>query len=702
MLDHLRHTQNQTANMMSLQSQPDGLQQSRIQAIAEPSSARVVSKPVPASQADDPRRYQLEQVRRRFSPQETIASDKSTSLVFKLTPSDPDFPFELAYLDCDLRVPQNYPEDRPTLSVRNKNIPRGFSINVERGWERLANERKKSTLLSLVNALDKNLEQFLSEQKVDTVKLMAFEGVKDTRHIDNTPASPEPIGSPVQNAAPPKPARAPVFQEPTYTKEQVALAKERRAREVRAVEARMGRMSGFRRSADGVVFTLPIEPKRREELPPGVKAVRTIHLIVPVLYPLQDVRLHLVEAEPDDAEPLEELFSQKAVELKDRFNLMALVNYLSCNLFKLVKEAQVAARKAEAEAAKAKAKMSETEASVPKAEANRSSAPAVVRPGDKSHIQYIERPPEWSLARTESDEDSSGLDEDDEGGAALEEDVADATAILLEDTPERGTMMSFPGVELHGVEILQVSLLSLSVKCERCKTINELKNLKPGQDKADVCKKCNNPMAAKYRQTLVHEHSTRAGFIDLAGCKVVDMLPSTFVPTCSKCSTPGLELVSVRGESMTNVCRDCHGRFTFKIPEIKFHFITPGSLPPPDLAPRRKQERLGLHAGEPLPARGACSHYRKSYRWFRFSCCSKIHPCDKCHDNTEDHMNEWANRMICGWCSREQNYNPEACNFCGRSVIGKKGRGFWEGGKGTRDQRLMSRKDPRKYKRIGG
>lgn len=42
----------------------------------------------------------------------------------------------------------------------------------------------------------------------------------------------------------------------------------------------------------------------------------------------------------------------------------------------------------------------------------------------------------------------------------------------------------------------------------------------------------------------------------------------------------------------------------------------------------------------------------------------------------------------------------EVCGFCGRSVIGRIGRGFWEGGKGIRDWRMMSRKDLRKYWRI--
>lgn len=30
----------------------------------------------------------------------------------------------------------------------------------------------------------------------------------------------------------------------------------------------------------------------------------------------------------------------------------------------------------------------------------------------------------------------------------------------------------------------------------------------------------------------------------------------------------------------------------------------------------------------------------------------------RCHDERENHPNEHANRMICGYCSREQNYRP--------------------------------------------
>ncbi|KAL6923395.1 hypothetical protein ACHAPO_001562 [Fusarium lateritium] len=673
--------------MISTKSKPDS-PQTRKQAVAEASSSRVIPKPVPESQAQDPRTYQIEQLRRRYSPKETAAPDGATSLVFRIKPSDPDFPFELSALECDIRVPQAYPDETPVLHVKNKDIERGFSINIERGWDSLVEERPGATLLAYTRELDKNLEKFLSEQKTETVKLMTF---RDTRHVEAQKTQTEEPAQPKQPSkpAPPKPAPPPVryVPEPSYTKDEVAAAKERRAAEIRQLEARMKRTPEYRRSPDGVVYTLPLEPQKRSQLPPGLQSVRSLHLIIPLLYPLQNLRIQLNNVEPQDAEPVEDLFCEKAEE-QQHMSLMSHLNYLAQNIHKLAKQAQAQAPKVETPAPAAEDESQDTKESAPKSE--------------NSHIQVIPRPPEWYYVAGD-DEESSSSDETDDGGAVIENEEKEPQVYMPGETPERGTMLSFPSIELHGIELLQLAILGISIKCERCKAVNEVTGLKPDVEKTSSCKKCAETFAVKFRQTLIHENSTRAGFLDLAGCKVADMLPSTFVPTCGRCSTPAPGLVSVRGSSVTNVCRDCHGHFTFKIPEVKFLFITPGSRPPPTSGPRRKQEKLGLHAGDQLPDKGTCSHYRKSYRWFRFSCCSRVHPCDKCHDKQEDHINEWANRIICGWCSREQNYSSavEACRFCGRYLIGKKGRGFWEGGKGTRDRTMMSRKDPRKYKRIG-
>lgn len=692
--------------MIALGTQRDGSSPpTRRQAVVEPSTSRVVPKPIPSSQAEDPRGYQLEQLRRRFSPKESTIGDGVTSLVFKLKPSDPDFPFELTHLECDVRVPAQYPAERPGLHVRNSNIPRGFGINIERGWDRLARERKGATILSIVNALDKNLEKLLSEERTETVKLVAF---KDMRHIDATGSVKQSaMPAPSKEVVKPKSASRLYVPEPSYSREEIADAKAKRAQEVRQLEARMGRLPRFRRSADGIVFTLPIEPKRRNELPNGLHSVNSLHLIVPLLYPLQDLRIQLNEADAVDAEPVEELFTKRAAGQKS-MSLMSHMNYLVQSLHVLAKQAKESVGKAEAQ--KPAEVLNEAQSEIP------DTGPSKLSSDVRSHIKVIPRPPEWDYPQEGSDEeeaeDSSGAssgtddddDDDDNGGVALRDGDGDGEALALRhptETVEKGTMMSFPRIELHGIEALQVSILSISVKCERCKTMNDMTGLKPGTEKTASCKKCAMQLTARFGQTLVHEHSSRAGFVDASGCKVADMLPSTFVPTCARCSSAGQGLVSVRGETMTNVCRECHGKFTLKIPEVKFLFISPGSLPPPPAAGARgKTEKLGLHAGEALDGRGTCPHYRKSYRWFRFSCCNRVHPCDKCHDDKEDHMNEWANRMICGWCSREQNFMVEACGFCGRSVIGKKGRGFWEGGKGTRDQRTMSRKDPRKHKRL--
>ncbi|KAJ2988452.1 hypothetical protein NUW58_g3969 [Xylaria curta] len=668
------------------------------QAVAEVPPSRVVQRPAPTSQRKDPRTYQLDQVKRRFSPTLGTLQNGSTTVRFQLKPSDPDFPFELEQLHCELQVPIRYPEQVPTLSVQNKDIPRGFCVNIERGWDKLVSEQQDATLLALITALDKHLEAFLSEQKAETVTLMSF---KDTRHLDQRTSSlGEPLTQISQAALPKPPAPTPkrYVPEESFTGEQIANAKARRAQEVRQLESRMARMPLYQKSADGVVYTLPLEPKRRAELPQGLRSVHSIQLIIPLLYPLQALKVLLSDVDSQDAEPLEEAFVTRAAQ-QTQMTLMSHLNYLSQNMHILAREAKVTSP-----VQSVPLPNSTSEEQTSKApEADGTSAAG--RDDGKGHIHIIPRPPEWSYAHEpgesdSSDSDSWDSDADSEGGADIELPQLYVSSITQQ--VERGTAISFPTIELYSIELFQISILNISTKCQRCKTLNDITGLKPEAEKAISCRKCGSESTAKFRQEMVHQNSTRAGFIDVTGCAVADMLPSTFVPTCAKCSTSSQGLVSVRGEAVTNVCRECHGRFTFKIPQVKFLAITSGSAPPPTVGPRRRQEKLGLQVGEPLPGRGACSHYRRSYRWFRFSCCSKVHPCDKCHDENEDHLQEWANRMICGWCSREQNYAVEACTFCGRSVIGKKGKGFWEGGKGTRDKTKMSRKDKRKFRRVGG
>ncbi|KAL1835472.1 hypothetical protein VTJ49DRAFT_6668 [Mycothermus thermophilus] len=593
------------------------------QAITEASPSRAVSRPVPEREAKDARGYQLEQLRRRYSPTETELDNGDLSLLFNLKPSDPDFPFDLDHLECDLRVPVGYPKSPPQLQVRNKNIPRGFAINIEKGWDGLVREKRGATLLALTNALDRRLEAFLSEQKAETVKLTIF---KDTRHLDAEPSAPvaNPPEAKTPVAASPPPATRAYVPEPSFSSEEIAAAKARRAQEVRQLEARMSRLPIYHKSSDGVVYTLSLEPRHRTSLPSGLQQVQSVQLIIPLLYPLQPLRVLLNNVDSEEAEPLEELFAQKAAG-QNHMTLTSHLNYLAQNMHSLAKQAQKPAPAPMPAAPDAPAR-ADQEAAV-------SERSSTLDKG-KGHVHLVPRPPEWVLDDANDSYSSDGDSYDDEDGeadgdAAVEQGQQSSTSVpfLPTQTPERGTAMSFPSVELHGIELLQVAVLGLVVKCDRCKTLNDVTGLKDNLEKSGSCTKCATPFAVRFRQELVHQNSFRAGFIDATGCTVADMLPSTFIPTCSRCSTPSSTgFTCVRGDATTNVCRECHARFTFSLPEVKFLAYAPG-MHNPRLAPARlrgrQDEKLGLRAGEPLPSRGTCVHYRKSYRWFRFSCCAK-------------------------------------------------------------------------------
>lgn len=682
-------------------------------------ASRAVAKPVPQAQQEDPREYQLGQLRRRYSPKETI--DNGATLVkFKISPSDPDFPFELAALECNLYVPQLYPDDPPRLKVTNKDIPRGFAVNVERGFDGLVSERKGATLLALTNALDKNLEAFLSERKAETIKLVAN---ADTRHLSSAPIraveppkqttfAPEQTGSSAEtgeNKNTTNSQSKPRQPEIIFSAAEKEDAAKRRALETRQLEARLGRLPLYKKSGDGIAYTLPVEPANRSQLPLAVRTVKTVKLFVPLLYPLQPCRIQLENVEGEEKEAIEKAFEKNARE-KPQFSLAGHVNALAQRMH-LMAEKLATEDVSILPQRPAKKVEQETKAAV--------EAPETVsndQIDDRSHIHVIPRPPEWDIVEHSDLSDSSddysydSGDESDEAPGDVEVNLGDESKpgshTAPSQNPERGTALSFPSLSLHGVELLELISLNLTIKCERCKTTAELRGLKNNAPQTATCNKCTTVLAVTYRRDLMHPTHIRAGFLDLENCTAVDMLPSSFLPTCASCSEtfplPGI--VAVRGDTSSQNCRSCHAKLVFELPDLKFLFISPASAQNAAnaLPKRKKKDLLGLKAGEPLPKNGRCRHYAKSYRWFRFSCCGKVYACDRCHDEGEEHPNEHANRMICGWCSREGVYKPEECGVCGKAVVGRKGRGFWEGGKGTRDRTRMSRKDPRKFKRIGG
>lgn len=654
------------------------------------------TKPISALEQANPREYQISQVVKRFSPFRADL-DQVTTLKLRVHPTDPDFPFDLPDgLQCTLSVPVTYPRDgRPTLSVQNEDMPRGYQINVEKGFATLASQSNKS-LLQLLNELDRHLERFLASEKAATVKFVS----NARREL------PAPVVAPVE-AVDTFDYAALVPAEFRYSADELQRARERRVVEVRQLEARLGRSPLFIKASDGIAYNIPIQIPNSANLPATLRSVREAALIVPSVYPLEPCTIILRGVEGEEAENVEVAFEKRAVQYNS-LPLMAHINYLAQNLTRM---AVGPPRKA----------LSTTVIADPVTQ-SRPGNPADIGIHDPSrpHVQYIARPPEWNVQERKHDSDESETeDSDEDSGEQTDSDIetvaGGATLPVVDNTGvERGVRMSFPELSLQGIELLHITSLSLAIKCDRCKQTIEINNIKPSTStgttaiRSETCTKCTAMFALCFRPELMHVNSNKAGYIDIENASIVDMLPSTFQPTCAECSEPFPNPPGVRcipRDSNLSVCRSCHAKMTIRISEVRFLRISSTTTLNSSRSGNhstKTKENLGITGGTPLPNNGRCTHYAKSYRWFRFSCCNRVYPCDRCHDASEkEHANEHAERMICGWCSREQRYQPDQCRMCGRSVVRKASKGgFWEGGKGTRERRLMNRNDRRKYKRI--
>ena len=438
-----------------------------------------------------------------------------------MAPSDPDFPFELEGLDCVLHVPSTYPTaGAPSLSVRNKEMGRGFQVNVERGFDVLVQRSPQATLLGLMNALDKQLESLLTEQKAPTVTFVP--NLVSRHHAGpktvHTTAKPPPEKPSESNNALSK-----------FTPEQLQAARTRREVETRQLEARLGRLHLFSKSSDGIAYNIPIEPRRPEDLPVTLQAVKAVKLLVPLLYPLQSCRIEIQGVSKGAATKTERAFERKVVETPETA-LTGHMNYLAQNMHVLATEPE---HDHVEQTSVTKDPLPPTEhASVNDPAAISKDLASLEGEEGPSHIKIIPRPPEWSAeSDEEASEESDYSDLYESGNTTGNEDTENQTIqvpseSLSDPGPERGISLSFPNLELHGIELLELVSLSITVKCERCKDTLDIHNLRNEPTaRSASCKKCASTFTLQYRRELMHANAVRAGYLDLDGCTVLDMLP---------------------------------------------------------------------------------------------------------------------------------------------------------------------------------
>lgn len=497
------------------------------------SGPRVVQKPVPKAQKDNPREFQINQLRRRFRPKEQT-DESGTLLTFGMEPSDPDFPFDMKELQCNLHVPWSYPSSgRPTLRVTNPEMERGFQINVEKGFDEIVESslrnNRPGTLLSWMNSLDRQLERLLIGEKAQTIKFISNAGSgkktetkeedskEDSHHVSQMQSLTLDDSGPSQNPPPAAPSTGRI-----YSAEEKEQAERTRKNETKQLEARLGRVPLFQRLSDGISYIVPVQPSKPDRLPASLRSVKTVKLIVPALYPLEPSSIEVQGVERTAARALEAGFEQWFRE-SPHLNLMSQINYLVHNMHIL-----------------ANRPIQETPVSAPELTPPAPAAgpqpqqphPAAAGPvedlEDRSHIKVIPRPPEWSVPRTEIDSDTSDeyeedfSDDDDEdnddGGAPVPEPSAAP--------PGRGVSLSFPSLELYGIELLELKNLSVTLKCERCKEFLDVKNVRPANEpdgasaaRVESCKKCTNHLSIG--KVAVHDITNTFYFLKSDGRRIM-------------------------------------------------------------------------------------------------------------------------------------------------------------------------------------
>jgi len=335
---------------------------------------------------------------------------------------------------------------------------------------------------------------------------------------------------------------------------------------------------------------------------------------------------------------------------------------------------------------------------------------------------------EESLAReTEDDEDED--DDEDENEQEERERMA------VEVQPEhKGTEVRLEGIKvMQGCATVQLELLHLQLSCADCRTCTRFFLSGADADAADAktwCEGCSGLIAVHLRPTLLHQSSTRLCYVDCVRCIVTDMLPSVLMSVCATCDAPNVHKQEFsRNRVITGTCFSCHSKYGFGAESIRIEQVTPcesgyggrgdqrrkasddGDEDPMDevaeeLRWLRKKAKSDprqqlIQLGKPLPQIGACKHFKKSFKWYRFACCGRAFPCPQCHIESAcpaAALGAFATRQICGKCSMEQTYSPaRPCEKCGFSMQAK-GSSHWDDGAGTRNLTVMSNKDAKKFK----
>lgn len=392
-----------------------------------------------------------------------------------MKPSDPDFSYDLTGLDCILRVPATYPAyGEPSLEVSNGNLDASKRKLVERKFEQVSKDVKSGNLLYCMNALDRHLANLLSAAPVPETY--------DPRFPERLPSTMSfEYKAPSSNQKNKRAARVSEIVDP-----------QRRLKEVGQLKSRLGKHPLFLAHSDQVSFTIAIKPSQPMQLPNALRNIKSIILIVPSNYPGEPCRIKLPDVNDSSARVTEQAFYQHCME-SPGISLTAHINYLAATMHKMSYQEPIEREVDLHEELSALSleeqphdKCSPPSPLIEASQLTTVNAKTQNSEG-KSHIQVIPRPPEW-----ESPDETGSEEGNDDPAAENHVHCGGGRKVLI----------SCPALELQGIELLELKSLSLTLRCARCKELQDMKNIKIGDDghstphyRVESCRKCSNRLS---------------------------------------------------------------------------------------------------------------------------------------------------------------------------------------------------------------
>ncbi|ETW36684.1 hypothetical protein PFTANZ_02642 [Plasmodium falciparum Tanzania (2000708)] len=273
---------------------------------------------------------------------------------------------------------------------------------------------------------------------------------------------------------------------------------------------------------------------------------------------------------------------------------------------------------------------------------------------------------------------------------------------------------------LNNVHLKNISLYKALICNRCCNTFDVTSTSKEACQIICTCVNCSNSAVVEVYRNICFMENTCVCILKFNQCSLMDLLTADYSVNCESCGRKNLFKNVTSGKEINVNCQKCFSKLEFKYKDISFDEpinanneslkkiddminklftkkkSTKKAVPTASNNLKIEKTKNMIKINNIEVKDGACKHFKKSHRLFKFPCCNKIFPCPTCHDLNSNHECDIAKRVICGFCYREFS-DDEVC-ICQRDKKLKKGGKFWE--VRCRNAITLSRNDSKKYKLL--